>query len=71
MLRNSHSPTPDESRINSTLQEYNVSSEEEYELFVNETWDKVFCARCRKPISLLHCHFDHGDPIHANPEDCR
>jgi hypothetical protein len=65
MLHNSYSPTPDGDRINSTLWEYNVQSEEEYQILVDETWHQVKCIRCGKQISLLHCHFDHGDPCCA------
>ena len=62
MLRNSHSPTPDESRINSTLSEYNVQSEEEFVLFIDDNWDKMNCL-CGSNFSLLHCRFSHNGNV--------
>jgi hypothetical protein len=61
-MLNSHSPMCERERINNTLKEYNVKSEDEFQNLIDKTWDKIRCVKCGREISLLHCHFDNGDP---------
>ena len=62
MLLNSD-VTKDKYRIENTLKDFNVKTENEFQIFIDSTWDKVKCTRCRKEISLLNCCFDNGDPV--------
>jgi hypothetical protein len=52
----------DKYRIENTLNDFNVKTEDEFYSTVNETWHKCKCVKCSKEISLLNCHFDNGDP---------
>ena len=55
--------TKDKYRIENTLKDFNVKSEDEFQNMVNDTWHKTRCLRCGREISLLNCHFDNGDPV--------
>jgi rRNA maturation endonuclease Nob1 len=55
--------TKDKYRIENTLKDFNVKSEDEFQSMVNNTWHKTRCVRCGREISLLNCHFDNGDPV--------
>jgi hypothetical protein len=61
MLHNSN-VIKDKYRIENTLKDFNVKSEDEFQILVNDTWDKIKCIKCGKQISLLYCHFENGDP---------
>ena len=62
-MLNRNSPISERERINSTLNEYNVKTEDEFYSVVDSTWHKTKCMRCGREISLLNCHFDNGDPV--------
>lgn len=53
--------TKDKYRIENTLKDFNVKSEDEFYQVVDSTWDQSICVKCGNKISLLHCHFDTDD----------
>jgi len=60
----------DKVRIENTLKDFNVKSEDEFQILINDTWQKCKCVRCGRDISLLNCSFENGDPICPTWQGC-
>ena len=55
--------TKDKYRIENTLKDFNVKSEDEFYSVVDSTWNLVHCSICGREISLLNCRFYNSDPV--------
>lgn len=54
-------------KVGEVLSMYGVKSEEELSKSLIEEWDKVYCSRCGKSLSLLKAAWRGDKPYH---KDC-
>jgi formylmethanofuran dehydrogenase subunit E len=45
------------------LQDFDVKTDEELKIKINETWYKSNCSVCNEEVDLRNCHYENGDPI--------
>ena len=44
-------------------QDFDVKTDEELKIKINENWYKSNCSICGKEVDLRNCNYENGDPI--------